>query len=315
MNGRGAIYRLALAWFLSGTGSGMAAIALSTDIYRRTGSAVWLSATFFLTFGIAGLLNPIAGLIVDRFDRQRVMVTSDVAGAIVWSILLFGQSPAWLLALGFIASVVSRPFGIASNAAVPNLVGEDDLAWANGTLATAGNTSRILGPVLGGAIAGLLNARYAYVANAASFIASAVLVASLRSRFQAARDEETEPGTMWTGFGVIFRDPVLRSLTIVWTVLYLTIDVALVADLPISRSFGWGAFGFGLINAFFGAGALVGAVLARRLKLRMEAWACSSRSVGSRSATGWSRSRPCSPRSLSDSPSRQGPTPWARSRD
>jgi MFS family permease len=236
----------------------MAAIALSTDIYRRTGSAVWLSATFFLTFGIAGLLNPIAGLIVDRFDRQRVMVTSDVAGAIVWSILLFGQSPAWLLALGFIASVVSRPFGIASNAAVPNLVGEDDLAWANGTLATAGNTSRILGPVLGGAIAGLLNARYAYVANAASFIASALLVASLRSRFQAARDEETEPGTMWTGFGVIFRDPVLRSLTIVWTVLYLTIDVALVADLPISRSFGWGAFGFGLINAFFGAGALVG---------------------------------------------------------
>src|SRR5919197_349523 len=116
VNGRGAIYRLALAWFLSGTGSGMAAIALSADIYRRTGSAVWLSATFFLTFGIAGLLNPVAGLIVDRFDRQRVMVTSDVAGAIVWSVLLLGQSPAWLLALGFIASAVSRPFGIACNA-------------------------------------------------------------------------------------------------------------------------------------------------------------------------------------------------------
>src|SRR5438552_4975260 len=98
----------------------MAAIALSADIYARTHSAVWLSATFFLTFGITGLLNPVAGLIVDRFDRQRAMILSDILGALVWSVLLLGRSPLWLLTLGFIASVVARPFGIASTAAVPN---------------------------------------------------------------------------------------------------------------------------------------------------------------------------------------------------
>jgi MFS family permease len=254
MNGREAIRRLALGRLLSGTGSQMAAIALSADIYGRTHSAVWLSATFFLTFGITGLLNPVAGLIADRFDRRGVMIASDVAGAIVWTVLLLGNSPPWLLTLGFIGSVVSQPFWIASRAAVPNLVAEEDLAWANGTMAVAGNTARVLGPVLGGAIAGLLGARYAYAANAASFIVSALLVLSVTARFQAAR-EQTEAGTIWTGFRVIFADPVLRALTVVWTVPFLTIDVALVADLLISRAFGWGTFGYGLINAFFGAGA------------------------------------------------------------
>jgi MFS family permease len=271
MNGRWAIRRLALGRLLSGTGSQMAAIALSADIYSRTDSAVWLSATFFLTFGISGLLNPVAGLIADRFDRRHVMVASDVAGAIVWTILLLGNSPAWLLALGFLGSVVSQPFWIASRAAVPNLVAEDDLAWANGTIAVAGNTARVLGPVLGGAIAGLLSARYAYAANAASFIVSALLVLSVTTRFQAVREETEEPGTIWTGFRVIFADPVLRALTVVWTVLFLTIDVAIVADLLISRAFGWGIFGYGLINAFFGGGALLGAFVARKLSVRMEA--------------------------------------------
>jgi MFS family permease len=121
---------------------------------------------------------------------------------------------------------------------VPNLVDEGDLAWANGTLATANNLSRLLGPVLGGAIAAVFGPRDAYIANAVSFAVSALLVTSVTARFQTVREEEREPGTIWTGFSVIFRDPVLRSLTVVWTVLSLTVNVAIVADLLLSRSFG-----------------------------------------------------------------------------
>jgi MFS family permease len=249
----------------------MAAIALSVDVYRQTGSAVWLSATFFLTFGITGLLSPVAGLIADRFDRQRVMVISDVIGAIVWTVLLLGHSPAWLLGLGFLASIAAKPFDIASGAAVPNLVDMENLAGANATLATANNLSRLLGPVLGGAIAAAFGPREAYIANAVSFGLSALLVSSVTSRFQAVDQGEHEPGTIWTGFAVIVRDGVLLALTVVWTVLALTVNVALVADLLLSQSFGWGAFGYGLINAFFGGGALAGAFLARKLTVRTEA--------------------------------------------
>jgi MFS family permease len=271
MSGRATVRRLAVAFFLSGTGSGMAGIALTVDIYARTGSALWLSATYFLTFGVSGLLNPVAGMIADRFDRQRVMVVSDVLGAVVWTTLLLGRGPVWLLTTGFIASLVARPFGLASRAALPNFVDDEDLAWANGTISVAYNLSRILGPVLGGLIAGLASPRWAYGVNAASFIASAAIVTSVSGRFQA-RDVEhgSETGSIWSGFAVVLGEPALRSLTIVWTVLYLTIDVALVADLPLARAFGWGAFGYGLMNAFYGGGALVGAIAARRLKRHME---------------------------------------------
>jgi MFS family permease len=154
---------------------------------------------------------------------------------------------------------------------VPNLVGEDELAWANGTLASASNLSRLLGPVLGGAIAGTFGPRVAYIVNAISFVFSAVLVASVTSRFQAVDREDREPGTVWTGFAVILHDRVLLRLTAVWTVLAPTVNVVIVADLLLSRSFGWGAFGYGLLNAFFGGGALIGAFFARKLTVRGEA--------------------------------------------
>jgi MFS family permease len=72
----------------------------------------------------------------------------------------------------------------------------------------------------------------------------------------------------------------LRALAIVWTVLFLTIDIAVVADLPLSRLLGWGTFGYGLINSAFGAGALVGALLARKMTRRMEPWAVLVGAVG-----------------------------------
>jgi predicted MFS family arabinose efflux permease len=108
-----------------------------------------------------------------------------------------------------------------------------------------------------------------------SFLVSAALVAMLRTRFSAVRPEATDGRSdgLWAGFAVIVRDPTLRALTAVWTILFLTIDIALVADLPLARSFGWGAFGYGLMNSAFGAGALLGSVAARKLTPRLESWA------------------------------------------
>jgi MFS family permease len=270
--GRAAVRQLALARMLSSTGSQIAGIALAAEVFRQTGSAVWLSASFFFTFGVTGFLTPLAGAIADRFDRRRVMVGCDLAGAVVWTILLLGDGPVWLISVGFVASVVSMPFYLSADAAMPNIVDAEHLAWANGLVAVGRNTARIAGPALGGAIVGALGSRTAFAINAGSFVVSAVLVSTVRARFRAeATDEPSEPDPgIWGGFRIVWRDPGLRSLAIVWTVLWLTIDVAVVADLPLSFVFGWGERGYGFMNAAFGAGALTGAVLARRLPRRWE---------------------------------------------
>jgi MFS family permease len=267
-----AILRLATASALSSIGSGAAAIALSAHVYQLTGSAVWLSGSFFLTFGISGLLYPLAGAVVDRFDRQRVMVTSDTLSTILWLLIIPIHSPTGLLAIGFVATVVHAPFRLASQAAIPVLAGSDDLNRANGTMGVAGNLGQIAGPAIGGLLYGWVGPGATFALNAASFACSAILISSITREFGEPRPEHGQRG-MWKGLSHILADPATRSLFVVWVLLYLTVDVAIVADLPISQQFGWGTTGYGLISTVIGIGALIGSIFARRITLEFEPWA------------------------------------------
>ena len=242
-----------------------------------SGSAIWLSFAFLLTFGLQGLLGPVAGAIVDRFDRKRVAIGFSVGAAVVWTVMLLDDGPLWLALVGFVAVVVSLPVGNAVMSAVPNLVGPDDLDWANGTLAVARKAGQVPGFVLGGVLVSVLGAEVAFLANAASYLIAAMLIAIVPGSFQAddasAEGQEARRTSPFAGFGLLWRDDVLRPLFIVWTVLFLTIDMAVVADLPLAVEFGWGEFGYGLLMASWGLGAAIGAWFGRKITQEFEPWA------------------------------------------
>jgi MFS family permease len=271
---RSAVRRIALAKGLSGTGSGIANVALSYLVFQRTNSALWLAGTLFFSFGVVGLLTPFAGKLVDRYDRRQVMIASDVGSLLTWSLLAFAREPLAIAAIGFVASVLAVPVGLAANAAVPNLVEEEeDLAWANGLIAAAANAARLVGPAIGGGLYALGGAPLAFIINAASFGASALLVSSVRGRsFSAERAGEEPSGGSLEGFRVIRRDRMLLWITVAWTMMWLAMNVAYVADPPLARGFGVGPLGFGLIDTSFGAGALLGSLLAARFVLSARRW-------------------------------------------
>src|SRR5437870_3434263 len=75
------VRRLATARLISITGGGAAYLALNYTVYKRTGSATWVAAALFLTFGMEGIIGGLAGGLGDRFDRRKVMIASDLAGA------------------------------------------------------------------------------------------------------------------------------------------------------------------------------------------------------------------------------------------
>jgi MFS family permease len=274
--GRSAIRRLAVATFLNNFGSWVAAVALPASIYERTGSAMWLALTLFFTFGIVGILAPFAGAIADRFQRRRVIILGNLLAGAVWLLLLLSQEPVWLLGWGFFADVVALPAGPAFGAAIPNLVDEEDLTWANGTLAVARKGAQVFGFAIGGILVASLGATWAFALNAVSFFIAVGIVLTVHGRFEADAEEGAEAerrGSPFAGFPVVWRDPVLRPLFLVWTILFVTIDIALVADLPLAESFGWGARGYGFMNGSWALGALVGALLGRRISRRFEPWA------------------------------------------
>lgn len=93
------------------------------------------------------------------------------------------------IALGALAALLHSPFGPASRAAVPNLAGEADLTWANGTLAAASNVGQLAGPALGGVLYAFSGAGVAFAANAVSFVVSAAFIAAVRGRFRGENPE------------------------------------------------------------------------------------------------------------------------------
>ncbi len=269
---RSAVRRLALARLISITGGAAAFAALNFTIYERTHSAAWLSASLLLTFGAAGLFAPLGGVLGDRFDRRRVMIASDLAGAAAFGAMAFVEDPALLLAIGFVAALVETPFWSASAAAIPNLVGPDDLAWANGLVQVGANAGIMLGPAVGGVLLAAVGPGMVFGLNALSFVLSAIVVATVRGRFSEDRTEHDEEHRgVKAGFVFIARDRVLRRLVVAWSVFVLGLGMAMVADVPLVELFGAGATGYGMLIGAWGAGSVIGSLAGRKLNERIEA--------------------------------------------
>jgi MFS family permease len=270
---RSPVRRLALARLISLTGGAAAYLALNFVIYERTGSAAWVALALILTFGAIGLASPFAGALGDRFDRRKVMIASDLLGAAAFFAMALVEDPGLLISLAFLAALAEAPFLAASTAAIPNLVDEDDISYANGLIALGRNAGIVLGPVIGGLVVASVGAGAVFAINAASFVVSAGLVASVRGQFSGDRAESEEHRGLRAGFRFLFRDRVLRTMALTWLGIVLALGMTMVADVPLAEVFDVGSFGYGLLIACWGGGSIVGAVVGRYLNARTEALA------------------------------------------
>lgn len=263
---RAAIYRLSAARAISVTGSQVAMIALTYEVYEQTGSAVWVSAVFLATFAAMGVLTPIGGWLGDTYDRRLIMIVSDVAAAVAFTALAFADHPWLLIALALVATVCEMPFLPASQAAIPNLAEPQDLAWANGLVSQAFSIGITVGPLIGGVLVGAVGAGPAFAINAASFLVSAALVWSVPGRFQERRATgEVRPDVPFTeGARFVLRTRILLWVVIAEVVAYLLVGWAMVADAPLAELFGTGAIGFAALISAWGVGMLIGSFLTGR---------------------------------------------------
>jgi MFS family permease len=262
---------LAVARLISITGGAAAYLTLNYTIYKRTGSATWVAAALFLTFGTTGFVSPFAGALGDRFDRRRVMIASDLAGAACFFAMAMVHAPWLLLAFAFLSAVAEAPFLSASSAAIPNLVDDQDLGWANGMVAIGRNSGILVGPLVGGVLVSTVGAGSVFAVNAVTFLVSAALVATVHGRFNADRSAgDEEHRGLRAGFRFLSADPVLRTLTLSFLAIVLGLAMTMVADVPLVALFHAGSFGYGSLIACWGGGSIVGSVLGRYIKAKTE---------------------------------------------
>lgn len=279
--GRRTVRLLAAARLASTGGSQAAQLALAYTVYERTSSAVWVSASLVASAGVVGLFGPLSGRLSDRLDRRRVMVAAELGGAAGWLLVALARSPLMLVLAALVATAANAPFRAAASASVPNLVRSDQLTWANSTMATATNTSMVVGPLVGGALIGVVGPRSVFVFNAVTFAASALVISRLRGRFSERRpgrpgtdgDDRGHGDGRGDGAGSWRRlaaDPRRRLLLAVTALGYLAFGITLVADLPLIDHFGGGSLAYALLTTLWGVGAIAGSATAGRLPPRLE---------------------------------------------
>lgn len=190
----------ALAWLgglISMMGDWVLYIALPLYVYQLTGSTLATSAMFIAELIPALLFGSVAGVFVDRWDRKRTMVISNLLLAVTLLPLLAVRSADWVWVaylVGFVQSSISQFFRPAENALLPRLVDEERLLNANSLNALNNNLARLLGPAVGGSVMGLYGISAVVLVDAVSFLAAAGMIAliSTSGRIERAGAATTE---------------------------------------------------------------------------------------------------------------------------
>lgn len=207
----------ALLWtggFISQTGDWLLLIGLPIAVYLLTGSALVTSSVFIIELVPPLLFGALAGVLVDRWDRRRILVIVNLLQAIVLLALLavHGSAELWIVyAVSFTEALLSLLTGPAENAIVPQVVGADHVLQANSLTGLGGALARLIGSPLGGVIVGFGGLTGVVLLDAISFLIASLLIAGVRlmPRAMPAETQPTQParGSLWRevreGFQVI----------------------------------------------------------------------------------------------------------------
>lgn len=269
-------WRLWAASVVSRLGSGIASAAtpLLAATLTRDPRQIALVTVFA---GLPWLLFALhTGALADRWHRRRVMWGCDLVSAGVYSVLavavLAGQAALWTLcAVAFAAATVSTLFDSASQAALPSIVPRSLLARANSRLYVGTVMAGLFaGPPLGSwlfsAVDGL-----PFALNAVSFVGSAALVFSIRTRFNAAaRGRTSLRHDVGEGIRWLWAHRQLRAIVVLLTLWNLTENATVsVLVLYALEDLGLNASAYGLLLTGVAVGGIIGATAAPRLERRV----------------------------------------------
>lgn len=171
--------RLWIAEVVSLLGDWFNTIALYALVAELTGSPFALGAVFIFKMLPLGLASPLAGLIVDRFNRRRLMLGSDLVRAVLVLGFLLVDQPSEvallyvLIALQTMAGAVFQP---ARSASLPNVTAPRELLTANALSAATWSTMLAIGAALGGVATEVLGTDMVFLIDSATYLVSAVFV-------------------------------------------------------------------------------------------------------------------------------------------
>lgn len=247
-------------------------IAIPIIVERLTGSTLMVGLTVMSNALPALVLGPVAGVFVDRWDRKRTMVVSDLLRALLVLLCLTVRTAdqVWVFyVVGFLMSCVSRFFFPAQSAVLPLIVPDkDDLLAANGLMQIVQTAGLLIGPALAGFAIAAWGEQAAFLVDSLTFFVSAAAI--LTMTVPKSVDEQSERASnvaaVWAelreGTSFLIGSSVMVGVLICMTVVMLGVGVINVLWVPfLQRIFEVGPKGIGMVDSAQGLGMVVGGVL------------------------------------------------------
>ena len=223
------------------------------------------------------LLGPIAGLPVDRFGPKWALIVADSAAAVVALLFIFAGSFEALVVLAAIDGVTKSFAEPAFQALPPRLVGDHQLAAANGMLATASQSAIAFGPLLASASIALFGFEGAFVVDAITFLIGVAVLVPFRigpiPRTRHDAQDTSVIGEFREGLRVIAARPKLRRLMLLAVCCYLIWGAFIVVEPLYVREVLHGTpTTFALLQTTFGVALLAAGIVVTRLGDRAVRW-------------------------------------------
>ncbi|TCO33568.1 putative MFS family arabinose efflux permease [Kribbella steppae] len=275
-------YRLVLsAGLVSLTGDWILKTGLAFQVYVLTGSTLASGGLLLSSFVPMVVLGSLAGVFVDRWDRRRTMIVTNLLHAVLLLPLLAvrDESAIWIVyAVVLMQSCLQQFFRPAEQSLIPVLVEPRQLVTANALNSQTSDVARLIGAGIGGLLAGLGGLPLLAVVDAATFLLAAGLIVRVRHRVvrtltQSASGAIQRLKAEWTeGLRLCVAGPAMRLLFVFCLVTGVGEGVMSTLFAPfVSAELGGDGTAYGLIVSSQAVGGIVGGLVAAAIGSRLPA--------------------------------------------
>jgi len=269
-------YLLWAGQFISQLGDRLAMVALPWLVYQKTGSAFSTGVVLALYTLPYVLFGAFAGVVIDRFNKRRLMIVADLvrAGLVLTVALAAQPGLPFVFAVSFAMATVAVFFDPCKLSLLPDIVQRRQLVRANSLLTMGENLSEIIGYSVAGLVAYYFSTRIAFVADSATFLVSAAALALMAYvppvREAALRQTHRVGAEIMEGIRFLFghRQLAANTALVIAAVLGLGAAYPLTFLLAVDV-LGQGTKAFGLMEAAIGLGYLGGSALLAGLGSRV----------------------------------------------
>ena len=260
---------------VSTAGSALTSLAAGILVFRLTNSALSVGLMLMATALPSLLVGLVAGVFVDRVDRKRIMIWSDILRAVIVALIpiLVRSNIIWLYILVMLSSAVGRFFDPALDSSLPDMASAEELTAANSLMAISSFGSTAIGFAASGLIASAYSIDWAFYIDSLTFLFSVACVALIQLPVFKPEEKTSVSSVvvnLRAGLKYLFGNQLLRSIFMISAPVFLSFGLWNALLLPFAlRALHANEFEYGIQEGLTSVGFVIGSLLMVRLANRL----------------------------------------------